>query len=122
MASPLVAAGATHGAATARKVHVRIKLEATPHHDAIASLSERVARSIGVTPAAGAAAPIECVRDHHACGPHPTPEVLEPTRAPPLRSASGLCLDCGKVGEKITSDTVIHCSIFYLFMVNIVIP
>ena len=100
---------------------MRIKLEATPHHDAIASLRERVARSIGVTPAAGAAAPIECVRDHHACGPHPTPEVLEPTRAPPLRSASGLCLDSGKVVEKVTSDTVAHYSIFHLFVVNIIL-
>jgi len=36
----------------------------------------------------------------------------------------GLCLDAciGKVGEKVTSDTVAHCNTFRLFVVNIVLP
>ena len=33
-----------------------------------------------------------------------------------------LCLDERKRGEKVTSVTVAHCSIFYLFVVNIVLP
>ena len=33
-----------------------------------------------------------------------------------------LCLDEGKRGEKVTSVTVVHWSIFRLFVVNIVLP
>ena len=33
-----------------------------------------------------------------------------------------LCLDPGKVEEKVTSNTVAQCRIFRLFVVNIVLP
>ena len=37
------------------------------------------------------------------------------------RRRARLCLDGEKVGEKVTSVTVAHCSIFCLFVVNIVL-
>ena len=43
-------------------------------------------------------------------------------RSASLRTRQRLCLDEGKRGEKVTSVTVAHCSIFRLFVVNIVLP
>ena len=32
-----------------------------------------------------------------------------------------VCLDFEKMGEKVTSNTIVHCSTFHLFMLNIIL-
>ena len=49
-------------------------------------------------------------------------DALRFVRARGIHYVQRLCLDEVKRGEKVTSVTVVHCSTFRLFVINIVLP